>query len=88
MKDEKALMSDPNTTLGHWMMKVLRPTLTDSDSDFERPASSKDKPFTFQDLISIGKDADIDKKSKDKLKSFYGLGFALLDSYEDFIAEL
>jgi len=55
MKHEKALMSDPNTTLVHWMMKVLRPTLT--DSDFERPASSKDQPFTFKDLVSIRKDA-------------------------------
>ena len=36
MKDEKALMSGPNTTLGLRIMKVLQPTLT--DSDFERPA--------------------------------------------------
>ena len=82
----KALMSDPNTTLGHWIMKVLKPSLT--DSDFERPASSKDKPFTYKDLVSIGKDAVIVRKSKDKSKSLYSLEFAPLDSYEDFISEI
>ena len=82
----KALMSDPNSTLGHWIMKVLRPSLT--DSDFERLASSKDKPFTYKDLVSIGKDAVIVRKPKDKSKSMYSLEFAPLDSYEDFISEI
>lgn len=82
----KALMSDPNSTLGHWIMKVLRPSL--ADSDFERLASSKDKPFTYKDLVSIGKDAVIVRKSKDKSKSLYSLEFAPLDSYEDFISEI
>ena len=81
----KALMSDPNSTLGHWIMKVLRPSL--SDSDFECPTSSKDKPFTYKDLVSISKDAVIVKKSKDKSKPLYSLEFAPLDSYEDFISE-
>lgn len=81
----KALMSDPNITLGHWIMKVLRPTLI--DSDFERLASSKDKPFTYKDLVSIGKDAVIVKKSRVKSKPLYNLEFAPLDSYEDFISE-
>lgn len=79
-------MSDPNTTHVHWMMKVLRPTLT--DSDFERPASSKDQPFTFKDVFQFVKMPLFVKKSKDKSKSFYSLEFAPLDSYEDFIAEL
>ena len=81
----KALMSDPNTTLGHWIIKVLRPSLV--DSDFERPVSSKDKPFTYNDLVSIGKDAVIVKKSKYKSNPLYTLEFAPLDSYEDFISE-
>ena len=81
----KALMSDPNTTLGHWIMKVLRPSLV--DSDFERPTNSKDKPFTYKDLVSIGKDSVLVRKSKDKSKALYSLEFAPLDSYEDFISE-
>lgn len=82
----KALMSDPNTTLGHWIMKVLRPSLV--DADFERPTSAKDKPFTYKDLISIGKDSVIVRKSKDLSKARYSLEFAPLDSYEEFISEL
>lgn len=81
----KALMSDPNTTLGHWIMKVLRPSLI--DSDFKRPTNSKDKPFTYKDLVSIGKDSVLVKKTRDKSKTLFSLEFAPLDSYEDFIAE-
>ena len=81
----KALMSDPNTTLGHWMMKVIRPTL--QDADFLRPTTKKDKPFTYADLISIGKDSVVVKKFNQGAKVSYSLEFAQLDSYEDFIAE-
>ena len=81
----KALMSDPNTTLGHWIMKVIRPAL--QDSDFLRPTTKKDKPFTYADLISIGKDAVVVKKITENTGVSYSLEFAQLDSYEDFIAE-
>jgi len=83
--DGKALMSDPNTDLGHWIMKVLRPSLI--DSDFERHPNSKDKLFTYKDLVSIGKDSVLVKKSKDKSKVLFSLEFTPLDSYEDFVAE-
>ena len=83
--DGKALMSDPNTDLGHWIMKVLRPSLV--DSDFKRHPNSKDKLFTYKDLVSIGKDSVLVKKLKDKSKVLFSLEFAPLDSYEDFIAE-
>ena len=81
----KALMSDPNTTLGHWIMKVIRPAL--QDADFLRPTTKKDKPFTYADLISIGKDAVVVKKITENTGVSYSLEFAQLDSYEDFIAE-
>ena len=81
----KALMSDPNTTLGHWIMKVLRPSLV--DSDFERPTNSNDKPFTYTDFLSIGKDSVYVRKSINKSKTLYSIEFAPLDSYEDFISE-
>jgi hypothetical protein len=81
----KALMSDPNTTLGHWIMKVIRPTL--QDADFLRPTTRKDKPFTYADLISIGKDSVVVKKITENTGVSYSLEFAPLDSYEDFIAE-
>jgi len=81
----KALMSDPNTTLGHWIMKVIRPAL--QDADFLRPTTKKDKPFTYADLISIGKDAVVVKKITENTGVSYSLEFAQLDSYEDFVAE-
>jgi len=81
----KALMSDPNTTLGHWIMKVIRPAL--QDADFLRPTTKKDKPFTYADLISIGKDAVVVKKITENIGVSYSLEFAQLDSYEDFVAE-
>ena len=81
----KALMSDPNTTLGHWIMKVIRPAL--QDADFPRPTTKKDKPFTYADLISIGKDAVVVKKITENIGVSYSLEFAQLDSYEDFVAE-
>ena len=66
-------------------MKVIRPTL--QDAVFLRPATKKDKPFTYADLISIGKDSVVVKKVIENAKVSYSLEFAPLDSYEDFIAE-
>lgn len=81
----KALMSDPNTTLGHWIMKVLRPSL--SDADFERFATTKDKPFVYGDLVAVGKDSVKVKKLRGGKRVTYSLEFAPLDSYEVFLAE-
>lgn len=81
----KALMSNPNTTLGNWIIKVLKPNLT--DSDFERPTSSTDRPISYRDLVSIGKDSVLVKKFKNGSKTVYSVEFAPLDSYEDFISQ-
>lgn len=81
----KALMSDPNTTLGHWIMKVLRPSL--SDADFQRFTTPKDKPITYTDLVVVEKDSIKVKKLHGGKKITYSLEFAPLDSYEAFIAE-
>ena len=79
----KALMSDPNTVLGNWIMKVLRPSL--KDSDFLRVPNSEDKPFGFSDLLAIGKDSVIVRKTIDKSISNFSLEFAPIGSYEEFI---
>lgn len=81
----KALMSNPNTTLGNWIIKVLKPSLT--DSDFERPTSSADRPITYRDLVSIGKDSVLVKRSKYGSKTVYRVEFAPLDSYEEFLTQ-
>jgi hypothetical protein len=82
----KALMSDPNTILGHWIMKVLRPTLT--DTDFERPAKPSDKPFTYGDLVAVEKDSVVVRKIKIGSQFEYGLEFGALDTYEAFLADI
>lgn len=79
----KALMSDPNTVLGNWIMKVLRPSL--KDSDFLRAPNSTDKPFVFSDLLALGKDSVIVRKTIDKSIPNFSLEFAPLGSYEDFV---
>lgn len=79
----KALMSDPNTVLGNWIMKVLRPSL--KDSDFLRAPNSGDKPFGYRDLLAIGKDSVIVRKSIDKSITNFSLEFAPLGSYEEFV---
>jgi hypothetical protein len=79
----KALMSDPNTVLGNWIMKVLRPSL--KESDFLRAPNSGDKPFGFGDLLAIGKDSVIVRKTIDKSITNFSLEFAPLGSYEEFV---
>lgn len=79
----KALMSDPNTVLGNWIMKVLRPSL--KDSDFLRVPNTTDKPFVFNDLLAIGKDSVIVRKTIDKSIANFSLEFAPLGSYEEFV---
>lgn len=81
----KALMSDPNTTLGHWIIKVLRPSVV--DADFDRPTTSKDKPLSYSDLVAVEKDSVMVRKSKVGQKVTYSLEFATLDSYEAFLSE-
>jgi hypothetical protein len=79
----KALMSDPNTVLGNWIMKVLRPSL--KDSDFLRAPNSTDMPFVYSDLLAVGKDSVIVRKTIDKSISNFSLEFAPLGSYEEFV---
>lgn len=79
----KALMSTPNVTLGHWILKVIDPTL--QEVDFQREPRRRN-PFSYSDLLSIGKDAVSVRRVKGKMGVSYHLEFAPLDSYEDFIA--
>lgn len=79
----KALMSSPNVTLGHWILKVIDPTL--QDADFQREPRRKN-PFSYSDLLSIGKDAISVRRVKNTMGVSYSLEFAPLDSYEEFIS--
>jgi hypothetical protein len=84
-ESSKALMSDPNTVLGNWIMKVLRPSLR--DPDFLRAPTSADKPFVYDDLLAIGKDSVIIKKTIANSATNYSLEFAPIGRYEEFIGD-
>lgn len=84
-ESSKALMSDPNTVLGNWIMKVLRPSL--KDPDFLRAPTSVDKPFVYNDLLAIGKDSVIVKKTVVDSISNYSLEFAPIGRYEEFVGD-
>lgn len=82
----KALMSDPNTVLGNWIMRVLRPGL--SDADFSRFPSKSDKPFSYRELNAIGKDSVVVRKRRDKSAASFLVEFAGVGRYEEFISDV
>lgn len=78
----KALMTQRNVELGRWILSVIDPLLT--PLDFEIPPKNK-KPYTYDDLLSIGADSVRIRKKKadDGLK--YSIEFARIGAYEEFI---
>ena len=79
----KALMSNPNDQLCKWLYKVIDPKF--SDYDFNRPPNRT--PFTYKDLVEVGRDSVVVSKRKENNDVFYEISFAELGSYEDFLNE-
>lgn len=75
----KALMSDPNTSLCFWLYELI-----DGSRELAEKRFHKKKPYTYQDLISIGKDAVSVSKSNIPGVDF-NLELVSIGSYEDFI---
>ena len=77
--DGKALMSDPNIDLCGWVYKVIDPNfvLSDLGTYIER------KPFTYEDLLKVGKDCVIVSKDSNSLQ--YEISFGPIGGYEDFL---
>jgi hypothetical protein len=77
----KALMIDPNFELGRWLLGVIDPALP--EAAFQSPAGRR-KPYTYSDLVAIGKDSvRIAKKVVDG-QTIFSAEFASLGSYEEF----
>ncbi len=75
----KALMSDPNTDLCEWVY-----TMIDGSVDVAKRRFVDQKPYTYADLLRIGKDAvKISKVANEE--NTYKLTSMSLGSYEDFI---
>lgn len=69
-ENDKALLSNPNEALGHWLI----------DDVFK---ISPDKPITYEMLEKFGIDSV--KFTKDKTTNKYSIDFAKTDSYENFM---
>jgi hypothetical protein len=75
----KALMSDPNETICEWLFSAL-------DGNFERASMRFDakRPYEYEDLLAIGRDAVRITKTSEKLWD-YELELAELDEFESFV---
>ena len=78
----KALMTSPNFELGKWLTSVIDPTIP--TEAFNRPVKGR-APFTYSDLVRIGKDSVAITKSIENGESIYSINFSPIGSYEDFI---
>jgi len=79
-ENSKALMSDPNTKLCDWLYKTI------DGSSIENSTRFRDqRPFTYDDLVRVGKDSVKIIKSKNPNYQ-YELFSEQLGSYDDFIS--
>lgn len=53
----KALMSDPNDVLINWLYKVIDGSLEKAKKRFDSDHPEKNRPYIYDDLLKIGKDA-------------------------------
>jgi hypothetical protein len=75
----KALMADPNTDLCDWLFRMI-----DGDLSIASARLANSNPYTYADLLAIGKDAVEIRKASSRA-SDYELRLAPLGSYEEFI---
>jgi hypothetical protein len=74
-------MSNPNDRLCRWLYKVIDPKF--SEYDFDKPP--KRDPFTYADLLRVGRDSVIVTLDKSSSMRRYEIRFGELGSYEEFI---
>jgi hypothetical protein len=78
-QDSKALMSDPNTDLCIWLY-----TLIDGDIEIAKRRSAEGRPYTYSDLLRIGKDSVVITKTN-RGGPTYTLELVSIGSFERFI---
>ena len=78
--NSKALMSNPNDELCKWLYKVIDPDF--SDYDFNKQPNRK--PFTYEDLLRVGKDCVVVYKSGEDFR----LQFGEIGKYEEFLENI
>jgi hypothetical protein len=80
--NDKALMSNPNTDLCKWLFGTIDGTFAEA----ERRMATVNRPYTYSDLLTIGKDSVI-VRSVSGFPWDYELESAPVGSYEKFIEE-
>ena len=75
----KALMSDPNTAIFFWLYELI-----DGNMEIAQQRAVSKKPYTYADLVKIGKDSVAISKSRTKGVD-YDLEFVSIGSYEAFL---
>jgi hypothetical protein len=78
----KALMTETNVELGRWLISVIDPSVRPRDFDTE---PSGKRPYTYEDLVVIGSDCVVVRRSKNGGRRRYSIEFAPLGSYEEFL---
>jgi hypothetical protein len=81
-QDGKALMSNPNKDLCEWLFKLI-----DSSEWTSRKRLTEHRPYTYDDLIMVGKDSVKITKSLSRTNT-YDLEPMPIGSYEKFIVDL
>ena len=83
----KALMTDPNDKLCAWFYSAIEPNLY-YDKIMKR--LQEKRPYTYADLVRVGKDSVKITKATPGLDYDFSLTFCPLDTFEDFkdIAEI
>jgi len=81
-QDGKALMSNPNKDLCEWLFKLI-----DSSEWTSRKRLTERRPYTYDDLMTVGKDSVKLTKSLSRPNTF-DMEPMPIGSYEKFIAEL
>jgi hypothetical protein len=76
----KALMSDPNTVLCHWLFSTIDGSYSIAESRLPRK-----KPYSYEDLARVGKDS-VRIARVGAGQATYELSFAPLGSFEEFLA--
>lgn len=75
----KALMTESNIELGRWLISVVDPSVR--AADFGRMPTRRHKPYAYGDLLEIGSDSVIVRRSG---RNAYSIEFAPLGAYREF----
>jgi len=78
----KALMTDPNFELGRWLIGVIDPSIP--ESAFSEPVGNR-PPYTYSDLLRIGKDSVCISKISSSGRTLYRAEFAPVGAFEEFV---